>query len=50
MLKPYGDRILVKPSTEEDRTAGGIVLPDTAKERPQKGEVVAVGPGRWEEG
>lgn len=37
---------MVKPSTEEERTKGGIVLPDTAKERPQEGEVVAVGPGK----
>ncbi|MEA4882082.1 MAG: co-chaperone GroES [Clostridia bacterium] len=49
MLKPCADRVLVKPSTEEDRTAGGIVLPDTAKERPQWGEVIAVGPGKWDE-
>jgi chaperonin GroES len=49
MLKPLGDRVIVKPS-EEEKTAGGIYLPDTAKERPQWGEVVAVGPGRFEEG
>jgi len=40
------DRVVVKPNTEEERTKGGIVLPDTAKERPQEGEVVAVGPGK----
>ncbi|OPZ65522.1 MAG: 10 kDa chaperonin [Firmicutes bacterium ADurb.Bin506] len=49
MLKPCGDRVLVKPNVEEERTAGGILLPDTAKERPQWGEVVAVGPGKWDE-
>lgn len=49
MLRPCGDRVLVKPNVEEERTAGGIVLPDTAKERPQWGEVVAVGPGKWDE-
>lgn len=46
MVKPLEDRVVVKPSTEEERTKGGIVLPDTAKERPQEGEVMAVGPGR----
>ncbi len=46
MLKPLGDRVLVKPSQEEEKTKGGIVLPDTAREKPQKGEVVAVGPGK----
>ena len=50
MLKPYGDRILVKPSAEEEKSAGGIFLPDSAKERPQWGEIVAIGPGRLEEG
>jgi chaperonin GroES len=44
-LKPLGDRLLVKPLEEEEVTAGGIVLPETAKEKPQKGEVLAVGPG-----
>lgn len=46
MLKPLGDRIVVKAVTAEEKTKGGIVLPDTAKEKPQEGEVVAVGPGR----
>ena len=46
MVKPLEDRVVVKPSTEEERTRGGIVLPDTAKERPQEGEVIAVGPGK----
>ena len=45
-IKPLGDKVLVKPSTSGETTAGGIVLPDTAKERPQEGTVVAVGPGR----
>ncbi len=49
-LKPLEDRIVVKPSEEETTTASGIVIPDTAKEKPQEGEVVAVGPGRWEDG
>jgi len=46
MLKPLGDRIVVKATTAKDVTKGGIVLPDTAKERPQEGEVLAVGPGK----
>ena len=49
MLRPCGDRVLVKPNVEEEKTAGGIVLPDTAKERPQWGEVIAVGAGKWDE-
>jgi chaperonin GroES len=48
-LKPLGDRLIVKPIEEEETTASGIVLPDTAKEKPQKGKVVAVGDGRWDE-
>jgi chaperonin GroES len=48
-LKPLGDRLIVKPIDEEETTASGIVLPDTAKEKPQKGRVVAVGDGRWDE-
>ncbi len=44
-LKPLGDRIVVKPLEEEEMTPGGIVLPETAKEKPQKGEVLAIGPG-----
>jgi len=44
-LKPLGERLIVKPIEEEETTAGGIVLPDTAKEKPQKGRVVAVGDG-----
>ncbi|MBE3576568.1 MAG: co-chaperone GroES [Limnochordales bacterium] len=46
MLKPLADRVVVKPIEQEEKTKGGIVLPDTAKEKPQEGEVVAVGPGR----
>ena len=45
-LKPLDDRVVVKQSEAEERTAGGIVLPDTAKEKPQRGSVVAVGPGK----
>jgi len=45
-LKPLSDRILVKAITAEEKTPGGIVLPDTAKEKPQEGEVLAVGPGK----
>lgn len=45
-LKPLGDRVVVKAIEEEERTPGGIVLPDTAKEKPQKGEVIAVGSGK----
>ncbi len=48
-LKPLGDRVVVRPMTEEDVSKGGIILPDTAKERPQRGEVIAVGPGRLDE-
>ena len=45
-VKPLGDRILVKPMQAEEKTKGGILLPDTAKEKPQQGEVVAVGQGK----
>src|SRR3989441_12325234 len=48
-LQPLEDRIVVKPSEEEEMTASGLVIPDTAKERPQEGEVIAVGPGRFNE-
>ena len=48
-LKPLGDRLIVKASEEEETTASGIVLPDTAKEKPQRGKVVAVGEGKWDE-
>jgi chaperonin GroES len=49
-LKPLEDRIVVRPGDEEETTVSGIVIPDTAKEKPQEGTVVAVGPGRFEEG
>ena len=45
-LQPLGDRVVVKPLTREEVTKSGIVLPDTAREKPQEGEVLAVGPGR----
>ncbi|OQY45517.1 MAG: co-chaperone GroES [Anaerolineaceae bacterium 4572_78] len=44
-LKPLGDRLIVEPIEQEDTTASGIILPDTAKEKPQKGKVLKVGPG-----
>jgi chaperonin GroES len=45
-LRPLGDRVVIKPLAREETTKSGIVLPDTAKEKPQQGEVIAVGPGR----
>ena len=45
-LKPLADRVIVEPIEEQEMTAGGIVLPETAKEKPQKGQVLAVGPGK----
>ena len=45
-LRPLGDRVVVKPTPREEMTKSGIVLPDTAKEKPQEGSVLAVGPGR----
>ena len=45
-LKPLGDRLVVEPQEREQTTASGLVLPETAKEKPQQGEVIAVGPGR----
>jgi len=45
-MKPINDRVIVKPAKAETKTAGGIILPDTAKEKPQKGKVIAVGPGK----
>ena len=48
-LKPLGDRLIVKAIEEDETTASGIVLPDTAKEKPQKGTVLAVGEGKWDE-
>jgi chaperonin GroES len=48
-LKPLGDNIVVKPAKAEEQTKSGLVIPDTAKEKPQKGEVVAAGEGRWDD-
>ena len=48
-FRPLGDRVLVKRVEEETKTKGGIIIPDTAKEKPQEGEVVAVGPGARDE-
>lgn len=45
-MKPINDRVVVKPADAEERTAGGLIIPDTAKEKPQRGEVIAVGPGK----
>ena len=49
-IKPLEDRIVVKSSEAEQTTASGLVIPDTAKEKPQEGDVLAVGPGRFEDG
>lgn len=46
-VKPLADRVLVKPLEAEEKTTGGIIIPDNAKEKPQKGEVVAVGEGKY---
>jgi chaperonin GroES len=48
-FRPLGDRVLVKRVEEESKTKGGIIIPDTAKEKPQEGEVIAVGPGARDE-
>ena len=45
-MKPIADRVIIKPAAAEEKTAGGLIIPDTAKEKPQKGNVVAVGPGK----
>lgn len=45
-MKPINDRVVVKPAPADTKTKGGIIIPDTAKEKPQRGEVVAVGPGK----
>ena len=45
-FKPINDRVVIKPAPAEEKTKGGIIIPDTAKEKPQRGEVVAVGPGK----
>jgi chaperonin GroES len=49
-IEPLGDRVVIKPAEAESQRASGIYVAETAKEKPQKGTVVAVGPGRWEEG
>lgn len=49
-IKPLGDRVVVKAEQAEEKTASGLFIPDTAKEKPQKGTIVAVGPGRVENG
>lgn len=48
-VKPLGDRVLVKPVEEDEQVKGGIIIPDTAKEKPQRGEVVAVGDGKTDD-
>lgn len=45
-MRPINDRVVIKPAAAEEKTLGGIIVPDTAKEKPQRGEVVAVGPGK----
>jgi chaperonin GroES len=49
-VKPLGDRVVVLPVEEAEQMRGGLYIPDTAKEKPQQGEIVAVGPGRFEKG
>ncbi|HZG23710.1 MAG TPA: co-chaperone GroES [Chitinophagaceae bacterium] len=48
-ITPLHDRVVVRPAAAEEKTAGGIIIPDTAKEKPQRGEVVAAGPGKKDE-
>jgi chaperonin GroES len=48
-IEPLGDRVVIKPTPQEEVSKGGIVLPDTAKEKPQEGKIIAVGPGRLTE-
>ena len=48
-MRPLGDRVIVEPLEQDEKTASGLYLPETAKERPQEGLVVAAGPGRWDE-
>ncbi len=45
-MKPIADRVIVKPAPADEKTKGGLIIPDTAKEKPQRGEIVAVGPGK----
>ena len=49
-VKPLGDRVVVRPLEEEEQMRGGLYIPDTAKEKPLQGEILAVGPGRFEKG
>lgn len=49
-IKPLGDRVLIEPAKKEEKSAGGILLPETADKKPEWGKVLEVGPGRWEEG
>lgn len=49
-VKPLADRVVIKASEETEQMRGGLFIPDTAKEKPQQGEIVAVGPGRYEDG
>jgi chaperonin GroES len=49
-ITPIGDRVVVKPEAAEEKTSSGLYIPDTAKEKPQRGTVIAVGPGRYENG
>ncbi len=48
-IKPLADRVLIEPSSAEEKTAGGLIIPDTAKEKPQRGTVIAVGSGKKDE-
>ncbi len=48
-IKPLGDRLVIKPLEGEEKTPSGLILPETAKEKPQEGEVLAVGPGRYDD-
>jgi chaperonin GroES len=48
-IKPLADRVLVEPKEAETKTAGGLIIPDTAKEKPQQGKIIAVGPGKKDE-
>jgi chaperonin GroES len=49
MLQPLNDKVIVRRDEADDKTPGGIIMPDTAKEKPQRGRVIAVGPGKWNE-
>lgn len=49
MLRPLADRVIVEPLDLDETTASGLLLPETAKEKPQEGKVLAIGPGRWDE-